>query len=161
MSETEEKKKKTLKSFLTSLVIFIVLAAIAAAGYFYMQNQKTQQLLQNPTLAANQQTQALLAQVGKLIELPKDETPTIATVSDVSKLQGQPFFAKAKNGDKVLIYTKNKKAILYDPAANIIVDVAPVNIGEPTPSPVVSPTVAKKSTVKPTTKPTATPTSAK
>ena len=155
--------KLTSKSVLIPFFGVAVLIALAAALYFYMQYQKSQQLLQNPTLAANQQTQALLDAVGKLIELPKDETPTIATVSDVSKLQGQPFFSKAKNGDKVLIYTKNRKAILYDPAANIIVEVAPVNIGEVTPSPVVSPTGTKKITPKPTLKPTvkATPTPSK
>ncbi len=141
MVEKEEKATQeiSLQTKITwGIVGVIVLAALASSLYFYRQYQKSQQLLQNPTLAQQEQNKTLLTQVGKLIELPKDETPTIATVSDVTKLQGQPFFSQAKNGDKVLIYAKNKKAILYDPVANIIVDVAPVNIGSTTPT--VSPT---------------------
>ena len=42
------------------------------------------------------------------------------------------FFSKAKVGDKVIIYTNARKAILYDPVAGKIVEVAPVNIGTPT-----------------------------
>ena len=133
-------KNNIVKYLLLGSVLVVLLVAIAAGAYYYQKYQKSQQLLQNPTLAAQQQTAALIAAVGKLIELPKDETPTIATVSDVSKLQGQPFFDNAKNGDKVLIYTKNKKAILYDPLLNIIVDVAPVNLAQPTPSITPTPT---------------------
>jgi len=55
-------------------------------------------------------------------------------VSDISKLQGQAFFASAKNGDKVLIYSKAKQAILYDPLANKIVKVSSLNLNQPSPS---------------------------
>ena len=71
--------------------------------------------------------------VGKLIVLPEGEQPTVATVSDAESLREQPFFAQAKNGYKVLIYTNARKAILYDPLSNKIVDVAPLNIGETAP----------------------------
>ena len=64
-----------------------------------------------------------------MIVLPEDEIPTVATVSDPEKLKEQPFFSDAKKGDKVLIYANAKKAILYDPMANKIVTVAPINIG--------------------------------
>ncbi len=68
--------------------------------------------------------------VGRLIVLPEDEVPTIATVTDLEALQGQPFFANAKLGDKVLIFAKAGKAILYDPVEQKIVEVAPVNLGD-------------------------------
>lgn len=75
-----------------------------------------------------------------------------------------------KNGDKVLIYVKAKKAILYDPAKNIIVDVAPVNIAQnqvtpPAPTASVSPSVGVQvlptATPAPTSLPLASPTPAK
>ncbi len=59
-------------------------------------------------------------------------TPTVATVSDPAKLQGQTFFANAKVGDKVLIYTNAKMAYLYDPISNKLINVAPLNIGTST-----------------------------
>ncbi len=41
--------------------------------------------------------------------------------------KGQPFFANAQVGDKVLIYYKAKKAILYNPTDNKIVEVGPIS----------------------------------
>ena len=72
----------------------------------------------------------LTEEVGKIFVLPKNEIPTIATVSDPSALKNQAFFADAKKGDKVLIYTNAKKAILYDPVIKKIINVAPVNTGD-------------------------------
>jgi hypothetical protein len=48
------------------------------------------------------------------------------TVTDKEKLSGQLFFANAKNGDKVLVYEKAKKAFLYDPVADMVIEVGPV-----------------------------------
>lgn len=64
-----------------------------------------------------------------------DETPTIATVSDITKLQGQPFFAKAQNGDKVYVYSNAKKAILYRPSENKIIEETTYAVFAPTPTP--------------------------
>ena len=82
---------------------------------------------------AQSEMQALIAKVSQLILLPTGETPTIATVIDPSKLADQPFFARAKKGDKVLIYTNAREAILYNPDTNKIIAVAPINIGNPPP----------------------------
>ena len=75
-------------------------------------------------------TKALISQVSKIIVLPEGEQPTVATVSDPNLLRSQPFFARARRGYKVLIYAKSKKAILYDPISNKIVEVAPINLDQ-------------------------------
>lgn len=126
--------------------ILIVIAA-GAAVYFYLQYQNIKKQLTDPTKSAQVATREIIEKVGKLIELPTDEEPTVATISDKEKLKDQPFFAKAKNGDKVLIFANAKKAILYDPVANKIIDVAPVNIGSASAS--VSPSPAVKNTPTP------------
>lgn len=66
--------------------------------------------------------------VGKFYILPTGETPTIATVTNASKVQNQPFFKNAQNGDKVLLYTKSGLAILYRPSVKKVVNVASVNL---------------------------------
>lgn len=71
----------------------------------------------------------LAAEVGKVIELPSDEVPTVATVVDVNKVKEQPFFANAQNGDKVLLYAKSSKAVLYRPLTSKVIEVAPINLG--------------------------------
>lgn len=120
------------KRFLIPIAVALIIAVASIPSYyFYNQYQKSQQLLKNPTEAAKEEVNALVAKVGQLLELPQGEKPTVATVSDKDKLKDQAFFAKAENGDKVLIYTNAKKAILYRPSTNKVIDVAPVNIGSP------------------------------
>jgi hypothetical protein len=56
------------------------------------------------------------------------EKPTIATVENTKKLTSQAFFKNARNGDKVLMYTQTKKAILYRPSEDKVIEVAYLNI---------------------------------
>jgi hypothetical protein len=112
--------------FFKVVVPLIAVVAIVAAGYLYNQ---VRLLKQDPQAAARVEADALVAKVGKLIKLPEGETPTVATVSDAEALKDQPFFASAVVGDKVLIYTTAKKAVLYSVSLNKILEVAPLNIG--------------------------------
>ena len=112
----------------------VIIIIILASAYFHQTQTANLLKQQNQQLAhpgANAQAQAsqLRDQVGQLIELPTNELPTVATVADVSKLQNQPFFANAKNGDKVLMFPKAKEAVLYRPTSRKIVQVAPLNPG--------------------------------
>lgn len=125
----EMKIKYLLKSLpvLPIIIVGIIALSAAPAYYFFATYMKSQTLLSgNDT--AKQEVQLLAAKVGKHIALPSEE-PTVATVSDKAKLKDQPFFQKAENGDKVLIYTKTRKAILYRPSTDIIIDVSSVNVG--------------------------------
>lgn len=72
----------------------------------------------------------LAAEVAVLIDLPSDETPTVATVTDVSKVKNKPFFAKAQNGDKVLLYAKSSKAVLYRPSTKKLIEVSTLNLSD-------------------------------
>lgn len=110
------------------VTLILVIIALVPAGYFYVQYKDAQKQLSDQTSAATQsEIQKLVEEVGKLIELP-DENPTVATVSDTEKLKEQVFFANAETGDKVLIFTEAKKAILYRPSTNKVVEVGPVTI---------------------------------
>ena len=130
----------------------IALVAVVFGAYFFYQWNL---LRQNPQAVAQAEVADLVAKVGKLVVLPTGETPTIATVSDLTALKDQPFFVNAQKGDKVLIYAQAKKAILYSVTLNKIIDVAPLNIGTQaavTPPPVTSDTITPPTTTKTTTK---------
>lgn len=123
------------------LLIGAVLALIPSY-YFYTKYQQAQKLLKNPQQVSAEQTKSVVAMVGKLIALPTDETPSLATVQDKTKLKDQPFFKNAVNGDKLLIYVKAKKAILYRESNNKIIEVAPINIQKNEEAPAAGTTVA-------------------
>lgn len=147
-SEAESAGKKTFglstKSFILAGIFgVVVIVALGSAIFFYMQYQKSQALLKNPSAESEQEIKTVVEEVGKLIVLPTGENPQVATVSDVNKLKNQPFFTKAKNGDKVLIYTKAQKAILYDPIQKKVVEVGPINLTETSPTAAQTPTNVK------------------
>ncbi len=121
--------RRSLRKFKASpLVLLILILAIAAATFFYTKYYDSQDKLKHPDVLAKAETQSLVEKVSKHVKLPTGEQPTVATVSDVSKLSNQTFFAGAKNGDKVLIYTNAKKAILYRPSEDKIINYAPLNV---------------------------------
>jgi len=118
------------KIFLPVLIFLIVMGAFGSSYYFYNQNQIAQKLLKDPTAASKEEIKTVTSALSKIMDLPKDEEPTIATVLDKEKVKDQPFFANAVNGDKVVIYAKSEKAILFRPSTGRIVNVGPVNIGD-------------------------------
>jgi hypothetical protein len=126
--------KLLLPIFATVTVILI-----GTSGYFFKQYKNTQKQIKVLKADPQQANRDLINKIGKLVVLPVGEDPTIATVADPEKLKEQAFFTKAKTGDKVLLYTNAKKAILYNPESNKIVEIAPINIGSATPSPTPTP----------------------
>jgi hypothetical protein len=122
-------KKLNLKIALIALIVVVLVVLTAWFYVKYAQAQKKITKLSNPTEASKIESEALVSKVGKVIELPSGN-PTVATVVDASKLSGQAFFAKSHNGDKVLIYTDAKKAILYRPSTNKVIEVAPISLGQ-------------------------------
>lgn len=118
------------KLFLVSGGVIVALGiAVVPSYYFYNKYEALKLQVENPTEAAKLETAKLIATVGKIIELPSGEEPTIATVSDKEKLKEQAFFANTENGDRVLIFSNAKKAILYRPSVKKVIEVAPINVG--------------------------------
>lgn len=107
------------------LVMLVILIGMSGSLYYFYSKSKEVTIQKNP----KSDLEKTISQVGRLMVLPTDETPTMATVSDPEKLKDQPFFVNAKTGDKVLIYSNARKAILYSPTQDKIIEVAPVNLG--------------------------------
>lgn len=134
------------------VILILVLTGIGLSLYQQFKLKAQQSDPTNSQKVDQEEVRKLVSEVGKLIDLPTGEDPTVATVTDVTKLQEQPFFAKAKNGDKVLIYSQAKKAILYDPKAKKILDISPINIGTSS-----AQTASPKPSAAPSFKPSPTP----
>jgi len=124
------KHKLNLNLLISVSAVSVFLALVLSSAYFYNKFKKTELLLNNPTLAAKEEVTAVTAKLAVLMELPTKEEPVVVTVLDTNKLKGQQFFVNAKNGDKVIIYSKSNKAILYRQSINKIIEVAPVQMGD-------------------------------
>lgn len=114
-------KSRLIKGF----KIFSALVAIVAVGFLiwqYVEARKDVKRLSDPQKAGQLVNDELTDRVSKLTIVPKDEKPTIANVSDASKLK-DPLFALAENGDKVVYYTNARRLIIYRPSTNVIITV--------------------------------------
>lgn len=150
------------------LLAFVAVLFGTLGGGVYLIKTKPEILGLSKSQQANgRESENLVKEVSKIIKLPDGEVPTIATVSDLSKTQDKEFFKNALEGDKVLVYQNAKKAYLYRPTQNKIIEVGVVNVnnepqkggqvaGEQQEIPVISPTPLP--TAIPTPEPTLRPT---
>lgn len=150
VSEQPESKRMSFNKILPwALFVIVLLGAITFSVFQYNKSKNLDKQLSalksDPQKIAQDQTKDLIDKIGKLIVLPQGEQPTIATVTDLAPLKDQAFFATAEVGDKVLIFSTAKKAILYSEKLNKIKEVAPVNSGTDNK---VQPTVAGDSSGK-------------
>jgi hypothetical protein len=134
------------KALIVSLVLFAVLSA---AGNIYL----VQRVLASAQPVVDDSQKYVIA-IGKLMDLPTDESPTIAMVGDPEQLKQQGVFTKPQMDDVVLIYPKAKRAILYRPSSNKIIEVTSVNITDKSPESAASPAPAPAPTPAPLVPPT-------
>ncbi len=127
--------KPNKKAFVISL-IFVFGIVMGAGGIFgYLQLKKTpvpvEQLQDDKP---PQEVLGLIETVEKKVpNIPKNEIPSVATVKDLADLSDQEFLAGAKVGDRIMIYSASKRAILYRPSTNEVIRQGPVEIiGEET-----------------------------
>ena len=102
------------KHSIRTLVVLLLLALLAA-GYFAYRSMFAPEALKRREVAK------WVEIIGGSVELPRGESPTLATVTNEEKLDGQAFFREAKNGDKILIYPRAAKAYLYRPGTGKLV----------------------------------------
>jgi hypothetical protein len=114
------------KRSFSSLILIIFLLAACGLAYFYY--HKYTEISIDPNAETQKQVQDVVARVGKLIELPPSETPTLAMVTNAEAMKDQQFFADAQDGDQLLAFMQSGEAILYRPSTNKIIKVAPIVI---------------------------------
>lgn len=121
-----------MQKYLGYLGIAIAVVAILVGASFAAQSrqlrQQVEELKKNPQQAAQDEVKTLVESVGRIVVLPEGENPTVASITDREKLKDVPFFTKAENGDKVLIYVNARKAFLYRPSTSKLIEVATINL---------------------------------
>jgi hypothetical protein len=110
---------KKFKLLLVGAGVLIVVLALVAGILFWKYTRATDD-------TGEAKSKEVIAQVEEIFILPKGEKPTVATVQDLDKLKGQEFFADAKNGDYVLVYTDAQVAFLYRESEGKLVNVGPI-----------------------------------
>lgn len=133
-----------MKRFL--LVLLILIAVLGAVGsvYFY---QRYSALKSNPNAEAQEKSESLIAALSSHMQLPQDEVPSVVTIVDKTKLNDQPFFKMAENGDILFAYINSKQAILYRPATDRIIQVAAINVGTDAPISTADPVTSSGLTI--------------
>lgn len=118
------------KSVRKAPLIFILLAAailgFSFGGYFFWENM---QLKNNPSGVAQKEAERVVKKLGKIVLLPEEEFPVVATVTDPDLLKSQPFFSKAKEGDRLVVYNQAGIAILYDDKEEKIIQMTQFDAG--------------------------------
>lgn len=115
---------------LLPVLLGVAIIAFIASYWGYAQTRKQISILTNPNQATEltaAQTEELLAKVSKLINLPDEKSPAVATINDVETLSAQQdFYKDANNGNKLIVFARARKAVIYDEKNNIIVNMGPV-----------------------------------
>lgn len=128
-----------------ALTTVIVIALIALVLVLDMQRREAEKQLKNLSVRLEQLNTGdaqqnrevadrIIREVRKLISIPEDVEPTVATIIDVEALRDRnPFYLKASNGNHLIVTAE--RAILYDSEKNIILDVVPVQVQQSAPPP--------------------------
>lgn len=116
-------KKHVINALLTTLL----LAAICSTIYLYIELKEARELASSSQAVSAEEVAKITTEISKFMRLPDNEQPTVLTVNNVDQLKKQQqFFEHAKDGDKVLIYQQNRRAILYRPTDKKVIEVTPI-----------------------------------
>ncbi len=102
------------------VLFFLLLVAVAVLPWV------KDYLNKDEVVQKEEEVQKLLAEVSEVSIVP-NETPVVFVVSDVDALiKQQAFFVDAVENDRLLVFPKTGKAIIYSPSRGVIVNMGPV-----------------------------------
>jgi len=116
------------------LLVALLVAALGVSAFLYIKYRHA--MASNP----NQERQNIVNSIKKSIDLPAED-PAMSTVIDKTKLTNPTLKDRTENGDKLLIFAKTKRLVIYRPSTGKVVDILtiqdkqPVTAGTKTDSP--------------------------
>lgn len=103
-----------------SAAILVIVVALGHGAYDKFFNLSDAERAQKELAVA-------IKAVSKHMILPEGDEPMLATVTDAEMLiKQQVFFSSAINGDQLLLFPRNLKAIIYSPSRNKVVNAGPI-----------------------------------
>lgn len=119
---------KIIKRYYIALLVIVFISGLFVYKHYNSESAISMRNIEN----AKEMTNSTIKSVGKLMVLPLSEEPMMFDVKDPVLLTSQqPFFAGSVEGDKLLVYQKAGKAIIYSPSKDMIVNVGPINFDAP------------------------------
>ena len=119
LARTVLARRFSKKKIVFGLVILVGLIFLVIFGFNFFQTYKA-----NKSVLTSSQ---VLEAVNKLMVLPTDEEPVVKTVKTLDGLNYQPFFMNAEVGDEFLLFEKAKRAVLYRPSVNKIIEASRID----------------------------------
>ena len=104
---------KSKRTFIISSAVFI--CAVLGGIYWLYERGKTD-------------TQRVIESVARHYNMPKNEEPAVLTVLEAKNITSSYLKDVAQDGDRILLYQKNKRVVVYRPSIDRIVDIGPVVI---------------------------------
>ena len=109
-------------SVLPLVLLILLVISVGFGGYYFKQYQDLKNV---STKTPEEKNKELVAKINKVYELPKDEDPVVAVVSDEEKFKSEyPVFTAAKKDDSLLLYEKAGQAILFRESENRVIGTA-------------------------------------
>jgi hypothetical protein len=106
-------KKEIIKIVVASSLGTLLVAGIVFGGGYFLYSKYISSLLTKYKI--EQKSKTIINEIGKVVMLPEDETPQVATILDAEQLKkNDSFFASAKNGDATIFYEKSGIIILFN-----------------------------------------------
>ena len=130
------------QSIVTRYPLFVVCVVLAILlvimSVLYVTKDQAGPVVEVPddlaTLSDEEQvrvTDEVLAALSEVMILPDESTPIVASVTDSATLRGQQaFYAKAEDGDILVIFQSSRQAVIYRPDERKIVNTGPLIIDE-------------------------------
>jgi hypothetical protein len=119
-TDTSARRPRRKSSLLPVGLSLLLVITLGVCGYLYFAYQKA--VSKNPA----EEKRRIITQVSKLVVLPQED-PTIATVRDGQKLASKLLSKKTDKGDRLLIYNKARRIVVYRPAIGKVVDMFTIN----------------------------------
>ena len=126
-SDTIVITRRQLRRYIQIGAIGLGVILMIFLAWQYIDARQDAAKLSDPKTSAEQANQELVSDLRKVALLPTDEDPQVAELTDKEKQKNNPFFANAENGDKVLVYQKASKVIIYRPSTKQVVNMATID----------------------------------